>query len=391
MNRVKEVERINRREVETQLASNTRGDAGSWDVSKSWHATYSDSAYVYVGGLPYELSEGDVATVMAQWGDIVDVNMPRDKGTGKPKGFAFICYEDQRSTVLAVDNFNGAKLLGRTVRCDHCRDFREEQAKDPDAIPDHVARKLSEKELEQRKREIVERNAELKAHAAEKEQRFAEARGTATTAGEREEAAVRASLLGDKERAANAKRRTHIEEVLSRRKAGAQAELALEARAHARTRTHARARTPARNRAPPPPQARKKAEWEERKRQRDADEAAGRRDRDADKRSGREHFAPPPPPPPRRGGGADAVEGGGGGSAAAFDRMMSGGGGERKKKRKKERGAGLFKQAPQAEAPAEPAGGGAAPAERKRMGEESMSVDETNAMREQLGLKPLRS
>jgi len=365
MNRVKEVERINRREVETQLASNTRGDAGSWDVSKSWHATYSDSAYVYVGGLPYELSEGDVATVMAQWGDIVDVNMPRDKGTGKPKGFAFICYEDQRSTVLAVDNFNGAKLLGRTVRCDHCRDFREEQAKDPDAIPDHVARKLSEKELEQRKREIVERNAELKAHAAEKEQRFAEARGTATTAGEREEAAVRASLLGDKERAANAKRRTHIEEVLSRRKAGAQAELALEAR--------------------------KKAEWEERKRQRDADEAAGRRDRDADKRSGREHFAPPPPPPPRRGGGADAVEGGGGGSAAAFDRMMSGGGGERKKKRKKERGAGLFKQAPQAEAPAEPAGGGAAPAERKRMGEESMSVDETNAMREQLGLKPLRS
>ena len=235
MNRVKEVERINRREVETQLASNTRGDAGSWDVSKSWHATYSDSAYVYVGGLPYELSEGDVATVMAQWGDIVDVNMPRDKGTGKPKGFAFICYEDQRSTVLAVDNFNGAKLLGRTVRCDHCRDFREEQAKDPDAIPDHVARKLSEKELEQRKREIVERNAELKAHAAEKEQRFAEARGTATTAGEREEAAVRASLLGDKERAANAKRRTHIEEVLSRRKAGAQAELALEARAHART------------------------------------------------------------------------------------------------------------------------------------------------------------
>ncbi|EOD33145.1 hypothetical protein EMIHUDRAFT_415182 [Emiliania huxleyi CCMP1516] len=243
MNRVKEVERINRREVETQLASNTRGDAGSWDVSKSWHATYSDSAYVYVGGLPYELSEGDVATVMAQWGDIVDVNMPRDKGTGKPKGFAFICYEDQRSTVLAVDNFNGAKLLGRTVRCDHCRDFREEQAKDPDAIPDHVARKLSEKELEQRKREIVERNAELKAHAAEKEQRFAEARGTATTAGEREEAAVRASLLGDKERAANAKRRSHIEEVLSRRKAGAQAELALEARAHARARTHAHART----------------------------------------------------------------------------------------------------------------------------------------------------
>lgn len=34
----------------------------------------------------------------------------RDKKTGKSKGFCFLCYEDQRSTVLAVDNFNGIKV-----------------------------------------------------------------------------------------------------------------------------------------------------------------------------------------------------------------------------------------------------------------------------------------
>lgn len=37
------------------------------------------------------------------------------------------------------------------VRCDHCRDYREEQVKDPDAIPDHVARKLSDKELQKKR------------------------------------------------------------------------------------------------------------------------------------------------------------------------------------------------------------------------------------------------
>lgn len=42
--------------------------------------------------------------------------MPRDKETGQPKGFAFIMYEDQRSTVLAVDNMNGGTVLGRTIR-----------------------------------------------------------------------------------------------------------------------------------------------------------------------------------------------------------------------------------------------------------------------------------
>lgn len=42
--------------------------------------------------------------------------MPRDKATGKAKGFAFVMYEDQRSTVLAVDNMNGVQVLGRTLR-----------------------------------------------------------------------------------------------------------------------------------------------------------------------------------------------------------------------------------------------------------------------------------
>lgn len=39
---------------------------------------------------------------MCRYGEIVDVNLVRDKGTGKSKGFAFVAYEDQRSTTLAV-------------------------------------------------------------------------------------------------------------------------------------------------------------------------------------------------------------------------------------------------------------------------------------------------
>lgn len=54
-----------------------------------------------------------------RYGEVVDVNMPRDKETGKPRGFAFLQYEDQRSTVLAVDNLNGGKVLGRVIRVRH--------------------------------------------------------------------------------------------------------------------------------------------------------------------------------------------------------------------------------------------------------------------------------
>ncbi|KAJ3038634.1 RNA-binding motif protein, X-linked 2 [Rhizophlyctis rosea] len=92
--------------------------------SASWHAQYSDSAYVYVGGFDYKLTEGDLIAIFSQYGEIVDINLVRDKQTGKSKGFAFIAYEDQRSTVLAVDNFNGIKVLGRSMRVDHVGKYR---------------------------------------------------------------------------------------------------------------------------------------------------------------------------------------------------------------------------------------------------------------------------
>eukprot|EP01016_Furgasonia_blochmanni_P025193 TRINITY_DN2712_c0_g1_i4.p1 TRINITY_DN2712_c0_g1~~TRINITY_DN2712_c0_g1_i4.p1 ORF type:complete len:257 (+),score=78.09 TRINITY_DN2712_c0_g1_i4:166-936(+) len=93
-------------------------------LEASWHMDYKDSAYIFVGGLNYELNEGDIAIIFSQYGEISDVLLQRDKKTGKSKGFAFIAYEDQRSTVLAVDNFNGAEVCGRSIRVDHVRKFR---------------------------------------------------------------------------------------------------------------------------------------------------------------------------------------------------------------------------------------------------------------------------
>ena len=44
-----------------------------------------------------------------RYGEIINVNLVRDKKTGTSKGFCFIGYEDQRSSIVAVDNFNGIK------------------------------------------------------------------------------------------------------------------------------------------------------------------------------------------------------------------------------------------------------------------------------------------
>ncbi|CAF4812216.1 unnamed protein product [Pieris macdunnoughi] len=100
----------------------------SGNSKSSWHDQYKNSAWIFIGGLPYDLTEGDIICVFSQYGEIVNINLVRDKATGKSRGFAFICYEDQRSTILAVDNLNGIKILGRTIRVDHCEQYKAPNA-----------------------------------------------------------------------------------------------------------------------------------------------------------------------------------------------------------------------------------------------------------------------
>ncbi|KAK2796511.1 hypothetical protein FQN50_009524 [Emmonsiellopsis sp. PD_5] len=116
MNAIRQVQALNKRELENAVPPEA-----------SWHADYRDTAYIYIGSLPYELSEGDILTIFSQYGEPVHLNLVRDKETGKSKGFAFLKYEDQRSTDLAVDNLGGASVLGRLIRVDHVRYKRGEE------------------------------------------------------------------------------------------------------------------------------------------------------------------------------------------------------------------------------------------------------------------------
>jgi RNA-binding motif protein, X-linked 2 len=110
MNSIRSTRALNKRELESAVPP-----------SASWHADYRDTAWLYVGGFPFDLSEGDLVTIFSQYGNPTHLNLIRDRETGKSKGFAFLKYEDQRSCDLAVDNLGGAEVLGRMLRVDHTR------------------------------------------------------------------------------------------------------------------------------------------------------------------------------------------------------------------------------------------------------------------------------
>ncbi len=112
MNKIRDVERLNQAELESGVS-----------LQGSWHMAYRGSNYVFVGGLPYDLTEGDLEVVMSQFGILTDLRLQRDPGTGNSKGFGWVSYADWRSTVLAVDNMNGVELLGRKVSVDHAATY----------------------------------------------------------------------------------------------------------------------------------------------------------------------------------------------------------------------------------------------------------------------------
>lgn len=129
MNSIRSIQRLNKRELEEGIAPEA-----------SWHTDYRDTAFINIGGLPFELSEGDIITIFSQYGEPVWIKLARDKETGKSRGFAWIKYEDQRSCDLAVDNLGGATFMDRVLRVDHARykpkddeDMRDNTMGEPEA------------------------------------------------------------------------------------------------------------------------------------------------------------------------------------------------------------------------------------------------------------------
>lgn len=92
-----------------------------FDYRQSFHNDFKEIPWIIIHNIPYEYSEGDIMTIFEQYGTIVNFELVRDAATGKSKGTAIICYEDWRSTILAVDNLNGIKLKNRPIAVDHIK------------------------------------------------------------------------------------------------------------------------------------------------------------------------------------------------------------------------------------------------------------------------------
>lgn len=76
---------------------------------------------IYVGNLSYQATQEDVEKVFAKYGIVTRVNLPSDRETGRPRGFAFVEMETEAEEQAAIEALNGKDLLGRQLRVNAAR------------------------------------------------------------------------------------------------------------------------------------------------------------------------------------------------------------------------------------------------------------------------------
>ena len=71
---------------------------------------------IYVGNLSYEVTSEDLNSVFAEHGTVKRVQLPTDRETGRPRGFAFVEMGTEAEETAAIDALDGAEWMGRDLK-----------------------------------------------------------------------------------------------------------------------------------------------------------------------------------------------------------------------------------------------------------------------------------
>ncbi|HEU4339953.1 MAG TPA: RNA-binding protein [Candidatus Binatia bacterium] len=70
---------------------------------------------LYVGGLPFSVTEGQLQEIFAAHGTVESARVIADKFTGQSRGFGFVEMSSGGEAQKAIQALNGSQLEGRTL------------------------------------------------------------------------------------------------------------------------------------------------------------------------------------------------------------------------------------------------------------------------------------
>ena len=97
----------------------------SWWITGSPQSRRTEdiiASKLFVGNLNFQATQSQVEELFGQVGGVVEVFLPVDRATGRPRGFAFVEFEDQEAALEAIEKFDGYEFEGRALRVNEAQD-----------------------------------------------------------------------------------------------------------------------------------------------------------------------------------------------------------------------------------------------------------------------------
>jgi RNA recognition motif-containing protein len=76
---------------------------------------------VYVGNLSYQVTQEDLIETFSEYGKVVSVQLPKDRETGRMRGFAFVEMSSEDEESAAIEALDGAEWMGREMKVNKAR------------------------------------------------------------------------------------------------------------------------------------------------------------------------------------------------------------------------------------------------------------------------------
>jgi RNA recognition motif-containing protein len=80
---------------------------------------------IYVGNLPYSVTEDDLRAAFAAYGKVDSCNIINDKFSGQSKGFGFVEMGDNSEADAAIKGLNETDMGGRNVKVNQAKPREE--------------------------------------------------------------------------------------------------------------------------------------------------------------------------------------------------------------------------------------------------------------------------
>lgn len=74
------------------------------------------SANIYVGNLPYEVTNESLQQIFEKYGEVVSAKVINDKRTGRSKGFGFVEMTSDSEAQNAIQGLNNTEVKGRNIK-----------------------------------------------------------------------------------------------------------------------------------------------------------------------------------------------------------------------------------------------------------------------------------